>query len=295
MNNEEVVKDLEIKDDIYNLSSDRLISKYGNNRDKLSKFLKKLSTMFTDSSVFPVMILGEYSKIENFLYRSYYFNNIELAPFYSHIYNNMKININRNYDYDDIGQAEYIFKGIVGYNKVKEGYESTREIIKGMLECARNLSGEVNISKSEIQDYLNKKVKVKSCETITDSLNNFNANHTGIHTYVNKQHINCLFSQFKLFDYNMAYNDYRKFNPNISLCYNLNFLFLANYMMTSHKEYCDEHFINLVKEIIDISISFDELKPSRFDKKNYLRVAKFTLRNINKLLEHNKVKKKWLK
>lgn len=295
MNNEEVVKDLEIKDDIYNLSSDRLISKYGNNRDKLSKFLKKLSTMFTDSSVFPVMILGEYSKIENFLYRSYYFNNIELAPFYSHIYNNMKININRNYDYDDIGQAEYIFKGIVGYNKVKEGDESTREIIKGMLECARNLSGEVNISKSEIQDYLNKKVKVKSCETITDSLNDFNANHTGIHTYVNKQHVDYLFSQFKLLDYNMAYNDYRKINPNISLCYNLNFLFLANYMMTSHKEYCDEHFINLVKEIIDISISFDELKPSRFDKKNYLRVAKFTLRNINKLLEHNKVKKKWLK
>lgn len=161
MINEEIIKALEIKDDIYSLTGYELINKYGKDIDTFLEFLRRFSSMLRDTSVYPVMILGEYSKIDGFLYRSYRFDNSEIKSYYSYIYDKIGTNLNRNYDHDDIGQADYIFKRIVGYNKLRKENKTSREIIKGMLECANTLSSDGSISKSEIINYLTKKQEVK--------------------------------------------------------------------------------------------------------------------------------------
>lgn len=290
MNFEKVIEDLTVKNDIYNLSANALCYKYGDDGALFSKFLQNFSSMLVGKSIYPIMILDEYDKIESLLIHSY--GNYEHIALYKLIMDELNTNRRRCYDEDDKGQADYLFKESIGYTKTKENMKS-KDLIAGMLECAENLSREGSLSKAEILDYLDKNhPQVENRKMIVESLNDFYVKHCSIYTRIDEQYLNSLLPKYKLLDSDMVYANYKEINPKISLCYNMNFLFLANYMMTLHKDCCTEEFLDLIKEVVDISTSLEELKPSEFDRYNYLRVAKFTLKNVNKLAKKSESKNK---
>ena len=93
-------------------------------------------------------------------------------------------------------------------------------------------------------------------------------------------------------------NDFLEKNPKFKLCYNNNFLYLANYILGSYSSLCDQEFLDFVKDVISISLSETEFMPKYFSESEYLKLSKFTLQKIDTLEKdrnkENKPKRKIL-
>ena len=83
------------------------------------------------------------------------------------------------------------------------------------------------------------------------------------------------------FDVNV--DEFLEKNPQIKLCYNNNFLYFANYLLTSYTTLCDEEFLDFVRNVIDISLVESEFMPQNFSESEYLKLSKFTLQKIDAL------------
>ena len=76
-------------------------------------------------------------------------------------------------------------------------------------------------------------------------------------------------------------NEYLEEIPLAKECNDINFLYLANYIITYKKSDLDQEFIDDVKDVIEASIVIEKLGLSEYDNnKDYKKVAKFTLKNI---------------
>lgn len=252
---EKVIENLAVKADVSNLRRRSLVEKYASDQESYDKFLTVFSRIFAGRNIYPLIVGRKYRDIEAIISAGKEFstpdNEAYEAMILREIYRN-EHESDLDLQADDYGQALYLFYSSIGANKVKGDTTGFGYKMREMLECARILDTDGEISKDEFCEFLN---SLHSSEELVE----------------NPDKINELIKQ------------YCDEHPKMNLCYNIPYLYLANYIMVSHAPICTQNFLDFTKEVIDISTEVLDGEPQDFQRDNYARLAKYTLQNIGKL------------
>ena len=252
----ELQKNLNLANDINTLNIKELGNKYLCNKESYSEFIKDYGDFFNSHLLYQLRIYEQYKKITELL--SY--GNIMYPDKTNELKEkNILYNINSNVQKyklaeirEDELQAKYLFNVAIGKEKNKKERKSYEEVVSGMNEAAINYSKK-DVSIGELGSYIYFLTKYES---------EYNR-ETSIRNFLNKNQISKCFN-------------------------NVDFLYLANYIIKTESNLVDEKFIDDVKGIIEIS----EMLNNYNHKKDldYKKVAKYTLNSVKKY-EKQKAKK----
>lgn len=252
-----VIENLEIKSDISNLSSQELKDKYCSTKEEYEKFLKVLSRVFVGRKLYPILVSNMYDKIISLISfaRKSGVNNdvVDSLAYETAILEEIEYHQKQTiFDIhgEDYCQAHALFEGIIGSTNTKKDPSRFADKMKGMHECALIVQSDDKLSATEFGKVMGTLKALNLPE---------------------EQH-------------NAWLDAYYKEHPKAQLCCNLNFLYLANYILRSHPSSCTDEFIELVKSVSSISImSYKEIAKEDFSIEDYKKAFKTVNKNINKL------------
>lgn len=250
-----VIENLELKTAINNLSQEELIEQYCTSKEEYEKFLKVVTRIFVGRQLYPILISNQYEKLIKAI-ESARANGLNDEVEDSLAYEEAilkEIDYHRNQTIFDIYgedycQAHALFESAIGATRTKNDKNGFSGRMKEMHRCALIAASDDELSASKFGE-------------VVGTLNALNL------------------SKEERMSWLEAY--YRE-HPKAKLCCDINFLYLANYVLVSHTSACTEDFIELVKSVSSISMmSYDEIAPNDFSIDDYRRVLKKVNQNIN--------------
>ena len=244
-----VARRLSLANDINTLSLEALGDKYLKSKATFEKFMKDYADFFCLDSIYQIRAMEHYNKIKELISYGYLmYPNDNNETYSSDILQVMSENLelySRSNNKDYVGHAEFSFRIVTGAyrSKIEERY---KEMVKGMDKAAQKYD-----------------VKSKSLDDFPVFLNMLKYS-----------------TNPDTFDHNLGV--YMESHPLIKECKDIYFLYFANYVLSKGGE-VDPVFIQDVKDVINVSKTFDKQIIHPINKnKNYSRVARYTLKNIER-------------
>lgn len=256
----DVIEDLKVVNDINQMSLDELINAYLSNKEKFNDFHNHFYRYFMLNSQYQLRTIDNYNKINNL----YSFGNMLYQSNDKEkikILNKMNYNID-NYEIKEYINAKQLFMYNIGATKTKSDEEYDQILPKIVL----------------------------SAELYEKNNGNSIRNFEEFMFYAR-----CNSNYSKTIE---AIDKYYKEHPLLYQCNNINFLYFANLMFSSHSSVVTREFVNDVKEVIDTSKAKRTLDPLMIEEqsiKDYNQVAKFTLKNIKDWEKQHKKNYKYTK
>ena len=264
----ELVKNLEVINDINVLSQEELNGKYASSEEKFKSFMCRYGEYFINHGLYQLRVSGEYNKIINlinegslkysgsdiFAYKTSIFNFIN--------YNRQKFNIRDNVLSDDVLESQFLFLDSFGATKELDA-PSYSEVVTSLYESAAAYD---NRGEYTIDDF-------------------FNYVNYILNTTTSDQ------------EFKKAVNRYIVSHPLIEKCNDVSFLYFANYMLTCKNDEVDESFIHDIKSVMDASKIMEHIGyvEEDYDSKTYDSVSKLTKKKIKKYYKEKERKEKELK
>lgn len=248
-----VVEELTIKNDINVMDYYSLKEKYFSSDESYKKFLEKFCPLLISNGMYPLLIHRKFDLLEKLFFEQY---DKGCEEFLSKaclmtIAKEKAFSANR---YDNYGEALWIFENSIGATKLKKTYDfaTLNEIILEYVNFLATTDGEMFLDNFE--SYFE---NAKDIEYVSGSSEKAQ----------------------KLLDV------YFSANPRMKLCCDPMFLVTANYLVNTPTFECNEEFIDLVRNVIDISKrnEFASYIDPDFDKGDYLKLASFTSKKLDKI------------
>ena len=250
MEQKTITRRLSLANDINTLSAEDLAKKYLKSQTTFEKFLKDYTTFFCNNLLYQLRTYDNYNKLKVLVDYGYMmYPNENNEQHIKLLLTEIDRNLNKygnNSRHNDIEHAKFSFRIITGGYKRKK-YDRYDEMLKGMDKAA-------------------KKYEPKKGKSLED-----------FPTF-----INYLKYSVNPDDFNHDLNVYLESHPLMKECKDIYFLYYANLVLTKCND-VNPKFIQDVKDVIEVSKTFDrQIIHPIIKNKDYNRVAKFTLKNINR-------------
>ena len=251
----ELVKNLEVINDINVLSQEELNDKYASSEERFNSFINRYGDYFINHGLYQLRASGEYNKIINLINEgSNKYSNDNIFAYKTSIlhfinYNKQRFNIKDNSLSDDVLESQYLFLESLGATKAT-GNNSYPEIVTSLYDSAVAYN---NKGDYDIDDFFN---------------------------YVNY----IMNTTTSVQEFKKLVNRYTVSHPLIEKCNDVSFLYFANYMLTSKNDEVDDSFIHDVKSVINASKVMEHigLVEKEYNPKTYDKVSKLTNKKIKK-------------
>ena len=250
METKKAARRISLANDINSLSLNELGDKYLRSKTTFDKFMKDYSDLFCCDALYQLRAYDNYNKIKELIdYGCMMYPSEKNNSNASDILSEMSLILD-GYNYnklkDSVNHADFSFSILTGAYKAKQE-ESYSEMIKWMDKAA-------------------KKYEAKNGRSLED----FPMLANMLKYSVSPEH----------FDYNLGV--YMDSHPLMKECNDIHFLYFANYIISKSND-IDPEFIKDVKDVIEVSKTFNRQIIHPIAKnKDYGRVARFTLKNIDR-------------
>ena len=271
---ERIIKELELKNDINTLNSFKIVKKYASNEEDAKEFMEKLAKLFERKNMYAVNVIDKYDKISDVTKKiNEKYENSEIADCAKSI----SLAMEREYSYlsrrdkDLEAQIEsvYLILDSLGVTTYNESLSYT-DLVSTLYDKTLSL-----------KDYTKNGIVIPTIDEINYSYNR---------TLNDKNEIKDL----------KAIKFFYQYFPLMNLCFDKEFLVTSNYLLGSSNvsEETKKHLVGITYQIIDMSLSFPPIKGFNdisYNRKEYKKVVKKTISNINRYLKtiekkDNKVK-----
>ncbi len=270
---EGVIKKLEFKDDINKLSEEELLQKYASSVENGLYFLHELDNLFVKKNGYPVMIYGEFDKVENVVkgIKEKYANG-----------NNFELVANR------ILRAIKRERIFIPNNEYREELYSQIFYLKQI-----DLGSYFANDHYEYEDMI---------EILLDKTKELNELQKGEFGFPNKNDYGLILNNAFLVGINhkkeaeeMIQRTYERY-PFLNLCHKKEVLYAINHLFESN-DFDDYHeLVNLAKNVVDFSMTFYPYgNEDGYNEAEYAKIAKKTMSHVkkfSKLLKLDKTEEK---
>lgn len=258
MNLEKLQRELLITSNIMNFDVDNLTKMYAYDEQKCEEVLGILSDMAILGNNYIMLLYQSYDKLLSFTNKCIekYPENEKIITRGRYLNKVIEIEQKRNEDFDEyFEQGLGLFENSIGTFKIPN-ITSVAQIIFIMLKTTYDIEKALK-DDGNLLDFCDFYEKSKDKQQINPEYN----------------YVDSMFNLLKIT------------NPKFKLCFDTNFLITANYLIRGyHPSFkINEDFINLVKEVIDITLntSIKNDVPG-FDEKLYRKLSNITLKSIKR-------------
>lgn len=257
-----VLEELEVTNDVNTLTKKELEEKYLQSEEEYKRFLEIYTRKFNDGTLFPLLVSESVETVNDvILDGNMKYNTQENVMYHERVLKEYewlksKFKIAPQSLGDDRYEAQFLFLESVGASRSKNerGYY---QVLSKIYDGAQRYNACDKLTIRDLTPYVQSKMATSRDEI----------------------------------DFKQSLNHYIQDHPLLVLCNDKSYLYFVNYMLCNHTSTVDQELLNNTIDIINAGSTLQHLGYVRsdFDRRDYNRVVKYTLKNI-KLYEEKREK-----
>ncbi len=251
------VEELEIANDINLMSKEEIEAKYFASEESYNHFLQTFANYFMGHMMYPLRVSEQFDKITELLKdgNAVYFNDTNLM-YIDNVLSELT-DVRRRYKVepgsfgDERHETQALFLDFTGEMRTKSGKHNYEDTVSMIYEAGKKYLDRGDYYIGDFDAYSRAKM------------------------YTSRNRL----------EFMQSIDRYLSDHPLTRECNDIGFLYFANYMLNTHKKLVDEEFVQDVKEVISASLVLQDMgypMSDRFNKKEYNKVSKFTLKTIKR-------------